>query len=460
MKHRQRIVVAAAVCACAAGPVRAFTLTAPRVLIRQGASSDVNHNFNQCTSLTFGPDGRLYITQLDGRIQAVTLDASRNVVAIQTINKLFSRAAMGIAFNPVSGAMYVSHSDQPGAHTNTKFGYVSRLSGPDYFTRTDVVGGLSQSDTQHLMNNIEFKPGTQTLFICHCGMTANGVAGYSHFGNEPEKPHSAAILTADLTGDPDQAPWSLYASGFRNPYDLVFASNGRIYATDNGPNAGEGPTPSGKDPGTREDEINVIEPGMFYGHPNPSRGENTYVSYNGAIVFDPPVPANFHPALYAPSQVQLSINGITEYPFRVPGWHRSLITGSFVTGDVFRYRLNDAGTAVVDATVITSGRTAVLDVTVGADGALYGVDMSPGTLWVMEPDSPLPASGDVDNDGDVDLGDFGSFQVCFNGPQRPPAFEGCELVDFDNDSDVDLADFAVFLSCFNGADRPAAPGCP
>lgn len=72
---------------------------------------------------------------------------------------------------------------------------------------------------------------------------------------------------------------------------------------------------------------------------------------------------------------------------------------------------------------------------------------------------PPPENGDVDSDGDVDLSDFGFFQICFNGPNRPPMLNSsCDVVDFDKDDDVDLADFAEFLACFNGANRP--PACP
>lgn len=71
------------------------------------------------------------------------------------------------------------------------------------------------------------------------------------------------------------------------------------------------------------------------------------------------------------------------------------------------------------------------------------------------------ATGDVNPadfecDGDVDLTDFGHFQACFNGPNRPSA-AGCSAdADFDNDVDVDLSDFSVFQSCFNGPNRPPA----
>lgn len=63
---------------------------------------------------------------------------------------------------------------------------------------------------------------------------------------------------------------------------------------------------------------------------------------------------------------------------------------------------------------------------------------------------------DLDEDNDVDLGDFGMFAACFNGPNRSPT-GGCIVdADFDDDSDVDLADFGMFAACFNGPNRPPA----
>jgi len=61
-------------------------------------------------------------------------------------------------------------------------------------------------------------------------------------------------------------------------------------------------------------------------------------------------------------------------------------------------------------------------------------------------------------DDDVDLGDFATFQACFNGPNRPFG-PNCTTsrTDFDFDGDVDLTDFATFQSCFNGPNRP--PRC-
>ncbi len=82
------------------------------------------------------------------------------------------------------------------------------------------------------------------------------------------------------------------------------------------------------------------------------------------------------------------------------------------------------------------------------------------------PITPMPCTRpqptDADGDGDVDLTDFGAFQGCFNGPNRPWPAEAdpgvCHCFDLDGDQDVDLADFGSFQGCFNGPNRPAACG--
>ena len=59
--------------------------------------------------------------------------------------------------------------------------------------------------------------------------------------------------------------------------------------------------------------------------------------------------------------------------------------------------------------------------------------------------------GDADADGDVDLADWTSVQLCYAGPGAGLG-GGCEFFDFDWDGDVDLADFAVFQRLFGGGE--------
>jgi hypothetical protein len=60
------------------------------------------------------------------------------------------------------------------------------------------------------------------------------------------------------------------------------------------------------------------------------------------------------------------------------------------------------------------------------------------------------AFGDFDADGDVDLIDFGQFQLCFTGPDGAAPM-GCATADSDLDGDVDLIDFGAFQLVYTGA---------
>ena len=66
--------------------------------------------------------------------------------------------------------------------------------------------------------------------------------------------------------------------------------------------------------------------------------------------------------------------------------------------------------------------------------------------------------GDFDDDGDVDMDDFGEFQTCISGPSVPVE-SGCSPADLDEDEDVDQSDFGLFQRCISGANVPADPDC-
>lgn len=59
-------------------------------------------------------------------------------------------------------------------------------------------------------------------------------------------------------------------------------------------------------------------------------------------------------------------------------------------------------------------------------------------------------TADLDVDGDVDLVDFATFQVCFTGAGGP-AGGSCWIADLDGDGDVDLVDFMYFSVQFTAA---------
>ncbi|MBP7934893.1 MAG: laminin G domain-containing protein [Phycisphaerae bacterium] len=68
---------------------------------------------------------------------------------------------------------------------------------------------------------------------------------------------------------------------------------------------------------------------------------------------------------------------------------------------------------------------------------------------------------DFDNDGDVDLADFDSFQSCFTGAAVPlgDPTGACSGADFDEDGDVDQTDFGIWQLCFSGDGIHATADC-
>jgi len=68
------------------------------------------------------------------------------------------------------------------------------------------------------------------------------------------------------------------------------------------------------------------------------------------------------------------------------------------------------------------------------------------------------AHGDFDGDNDVDLSDFGHFQVCYS-EDAGDIEAGCENADLDENGTVELLDFNIFANCMSGSNIPPTPGC-
>jgi N-acetylneuraminic acid mutarotase len=233
--------------------------------------------------------------------------------------------------------LWASHSNVSQGSGQANSGTVSRLSGANHAARQDVIVGLPRAIANHSINHLHFGPDGR-LYIAMGGNTGAGAAndGISEFGPRPEQPLSAALLVADVKsptfdGDctPTQSPATMdqtgiatkeincdvqvLASGLRNSYDFVFHSNGELYATDNGlgvegtiPHLAPDPLgwlpadgcegrilgPSARaahNPGPRPDLLQRVVPGVFYGHPNPSRDECLFFGGNPTEGGDFPV---------------------------------------------------------------------------------------------------------------------------------------------------------------------------
>lgn len=297
------------------------------------------------TSLTFGPDGLLYAATADGRILRYPVAADGSLGTPQTISTLVQaegepRLTIGLAFDPAATAnnliLWVTHTvlgvfdGGVGNDVEEKWsGKLTRLSGPNLETLQDVVVGLPRSSKDHVTNSVAFNPAEPgVIYIVQGSNTAMG-APDSSWRFRPETVLSGAVLrlnTSSLGALPlnaqteeggtynpytPGAPLTIYATGTRNSYDLVWHSNGNLYIPANGSRQGgitprynpipgtcerrggyTGPildsptdvpdaeyvTASGRTDGwqidqTLEDYLFKIEEGGYYGTPNPARCE-------------------------------------------------------------------------------------------------------------------------------------------------------------------------------------------
>lgn len=388
--------------------------------------------FSLPTALTVGPDGRLYVAEQEGRILALTLDPStKAITAAETIAAAADlQEVFGIAFDPTDAS-----SPPPIYVTNTVSGFgaagpapagsfpgkVTKIHGPGYATKTDIITGLSTSDSAHQANGIAFA-ADGTLYIAHGSTTNAGVVHTGPLFTRPDVPLSGAILVASpsaggfdgaITYDPpgtysstvDQVSGdvSVFASGLRNPYDLVLHSNGRIYATDNGPNAGLGGSstscttedPDPWAPDTRgPDELNLIEAGDYYGQPNRNRARfdaRQCVYHNGldgsGVDWTGPI-----------DLLPISSNGLAEYT--------SAEFGGKLAGDLFYVSFNDGllgrivlspdGTSVVSNTTFASSFVLPLDIAVDTDGTLYIAEFAGNQITFMQPNPPPVGGASLD----------------------------------------------------------------
>lgn len=275
------------------------------------------------TCLTLGPDGKLYGSARTGEILRFPLMPDGTLGPAESLLSLRNaeggaRLLIGLRFDPSSTAenliLWASHTFYGFSEAPDWTGKITRLMGPDLETVTDFVVRLPRSTRDHVTNQIDFGPDGALYFI-QASTTAMG-APDSAWSFRPEHLLTAAVLRLDTaavappldakteaggTFDPyaSGSPLTIYASGVRNAYDLLWHSNGALYVPTNGSASG-GATPASPNPvhctnridrdssgdyngpvvpgianvtQTEDDWLFRVEPGGYYGHPNPARCE-------------------------------------------------------------------------------------------------------------------------------------------------------------------------------------------
>lgn len=156
-----------------------------------------------------------------------------------------------------------------------------------------------------------------------------------------------------------------WTTGHRNPYGLAFAPDGRLWLNEMGPRGG--------------DEINLIEPGVNYGWPEVSYGDN----YSGEPIPRPPTRPEFRePALYWTPVIAPA--GLAFYEGDLfPAWKGSALIGGLKTETLSRVTI-DGDSAHEEERFAMGAR--IRDVAVAPDGAVWVIeDANPGRLLRLSP---------------------------------------------------------------------------
>lgn len=396
-------------------------------------------NVSHPTSLQFGPDGKLYVSEMNGLIKILTI--ARNspnnyvVTGTETLNQInamqnhnddgtvnngiHSRLVTGILVVGSAAApiIYVSSSDPrqgggpSGNDTNldTNSGVLSRLTKQGGgWVKQDMVRGLPRSEENHATNGMVMD-GNKILISV--GGNTNTGAPSNNFAKLPEVALGAAILEINLNGlgalpydlptldDEDRpgavdandpfggnngknqailkanSPIKVYSPGYRNAYDLVLTEAGRLYTFDNGGNSGWGGEP-----------INctntIVNQGKTY------HDALHYVSHRGYYGGHPnPTRGNKGNTFNASnpqSPVEVNANPV-ECNFKIPGVTDNAITkvwGS--TNGLDEYTASNFGGAMKGDLLVAS-----------FDKALYRIELNGAGNTVMSKSKLVADSGNV-----------------------------------------------------------------
>lgn len=291
------------------------------------------------TSMDFGPDGLLYIANQEGSI--FTMDSSGNV---NTFASGYNTPT-GIAFRPGTNQLYISDR-----LINENVGGEAQIS---IVGQGQVVGGLPCCYTfLHAAHGIAFGPD---------GMGYVGVGGRADHGEildgsgrqDELHPLEASILRFN----PDNGELSVYARGFRNPYDIAWDANGALWVTDNAPDYGP------------PEEVHRVVPGAEHGYP----------WYDCDTCFSPPPGVAVLPPTYT-FVSHASPTGITVY--KASQFPANYYNNKFVAlwsafpGAQKVMRLADG-----PPQNFATGFAAPIEVIVGPDGSMYVGDWATGIIF-------------------------------------------------------------------------------
>jgi glucose/arabinose dehydrogenase len=299
-------------------------------------ASQVASHLNSPTHLAIGPDGALYLTQLNGGEN----DGTGQVVRFKTPNAPPEVVLEGL-MKP-TGLTWVGSDLYIVARNNVLLSHV------------DTAGQFSKPET--VFADLPYNTRSE-------GQIFTGPDGNLYFqstGNETSPKDSGFIYSAK----PGESTKQIYARGLKNAYAMAWdSSNGRMYATE----IGDGTIPGVGQP---PEELNLIRRAGNYGWPYCYADQKENAAWNGTRDYcaDTDVPLATFPPDSTPTGLAL--------------YDQGLIVALF-NADVPRLMRVDVNSGAV--TEFASGfKRAIALLTVTGSPAFNGllvVDFEAGVVW-------------------------------------------------------------------------------
>jgi glucose/arabinose dehydrogenase len=369
--------------------------------------------FNLPWRIAFLPDGRMLVTEKPGGVYLVTQDGTKTLIANTPKSVMPGQGGMlGVYLSPKYASdhfIYLTYSEPETPEQTTPNPSSLALARGKL-----VIGGTAAAPTASLEGvqvlwhempkgrggqfgaAIAFSPDGQYLFLTvgdrqrmtpsqdpdtqlgkilrltldgkpapgnpNAGKTGAATTNLIAPPRDTEVAKTAPVVSTYTYPTPNLAPSEIWASGFRTPYGLAFAPDGRLWELEHGPRGG--------------DELNLVEKGKNYGWPLASYATN----YNGVPIPSPDTrPDLAKPVIYwtpimAPGNLAFYKGAM------FPEWNGSALIGALAGQSIIHIKFDGKGGATPAERWSVGFR--VRDVAVGPDGALWLVeDKNPGGLY-------------------------------------------------------------------------------
>lgn len=365
--------------------------------------------FNLPWRIAFLPDGRMLITEKTGPLWLVTQQGAKTPVA--NVPKALSQGQggmLGVYTSPnyaTDHNVYLTYSEPGDSGTGSSLALArakltltegsASLDGLQVIWRDGARGRGGQFGAA-----IAFSPDKQFLFLAvgdrqrmtpaqdpnsplgkilrltldgkpapgnpQAGKSGDATIPIINPPRDTELAKNAPVVFSYTFPGPNLTPSETWATGFRTPYGLAFAPDGRLWEAEHGPRGG--------------DELNLVEPGKNYGWPLVSYA----VNYNRVPIPSPDTrPDLVKPVIYwtpivAPGNLMFYSGAM------FPAWKGSALMGGLATRTVTRITFDGKGGAATAERWDVGHQ--IRDVAVAPDGAVWMIEnTSTGGLFRVTP---------------------------------------------------------------------------